>query len=88
MVEVRYRSKGVIHSLSKKPPGTHIQPRAAMDIEGNVQVFPESVAGLKDLDGFSHVMLLYHFHLVKGFELKVKPLMNEEPNGVLDTRTG
>ncbi len=59
-----------------------------MDIEGNVQVFPESVAGLKDLDGFSHVMLLYHFHLVKGFELKVKPLMNEEPNGVLDTRTG
>ena len=43
-------------------------------------------AGLEDLEDFSHVILLYHFHLVKGAKLKVKPFMDQQEHGVFATR--
>ncbi|MGW8187392.1 MAG: TrmO family methyltransferase domain-containing protein, partial [Desulfobacterales bacterium] len=36
-----------------------IQPTGAQGIRGTVEVFPEFVTGLQDLDGFSHIFLLY-----------------------------
>jgi tRNA-Thr(GGU) m(6)t(6)A37 methyltransferase TsaA len=49
-------------------------------------VFPEYVEGLKDLDGFSHIILLYHFHLSKPSPLRVKPYMDDEAHGVFAMR--
>ena len=57
MREIRYRPIGMVHSPFKKPEGTPIQPSAASQDEGRVEVFPEYAAGLKDLDGFSHIIL-------------------------------
>lgn len=86
MDEVRYKPIGVIHSPFKEPKGTPIQPTAAKDVEGFVEVFPEYAEGLKDLDGFSHIILIYHFHLVKKPSLKVKPFMDTQVHGVFSTR--
>jgi len=77
---------GIIHSPFKEPKGTPIQTAAAKDIEGKVEIFKEYVEGLKDLNGFSHIILLYHFHLTKGYSLLVKPFMDDTIRGVFATR--
>jgi tRNA-Thr(GGU) m(6)t(6)A37 methyltransferase TsaA len=46
----------------------------------------EYVEGLKDLDGFSHIILLYHFHLSRGYSLTVKPFLDDKLHGVFATR--
>lgn len=63
-----------------------IQPIGASGIQGTAEVFPEFAAGLKDLSGFSHVILLYHFHLVQETQLIVTPFMDVIPRGVFATR--
>ena len=83
---IEYRPIGVIHSPFKDVRGTPIQPKAAEGARGVVEVYPEYAEGLKDLEGFSHVILLYHFHLVKGYKLLVKPYMDDELRGVFATR--
>ena len=55
-------------------------------IDGTVEVFQEYTEGLKDIDGFSHVILVYHFHLSKKSLLKVKPFMDDQTHGVFSTR--
>ena len=69
MDEFEYRPIGIIHSPHKTPEGTPIQPTGARDVEGSIEVFPEYAAGLADLAEFSHIILLYHFHLSKNFSL-------------------
>ena len=86
MNEIKYRPIGVIHSLFKEPEGTPIQPAGAEGIEGTVELFPKYAEGLKDLEGFSHIILLYHFHLSKGPSLKVRPYMDNEAHGVFAMR--
>jgi len=86
MDEIKYKAIGVIHSPFKEPKGTPIQPRAAKGINGTVEVFPEYAEGLKDLEGFSHIILVYHFHLSKKSTLKVKPYMDNERHGVFAMR--
>ncbi|KPJ68878.1 S-adenosyl-L-methionine-binding protein [candidate division WOR-1 bacterium DG_54_3] len=84
--EIRYKPIGIIHSPFKEAKGTPIQPRAAKDINGTVEVFPEYTEGLKDVEGFSHIILIYHFHLSKKLSLKVKPYMDSERHGVFAMR--
>ncbi len=86
MNEIKYRPIGVIHSLFEEPEGTPIQPAGAEGIEGTVELFPKYAEGLKDLEGFSHIILLYHFHLSKGPSLKVRPYMDNEAHGVFAMR--
>ena len=63
-----------------------IQPAGADGTSGTVEVFEEYRAGLKDLDGFSHIVLLYLFHRSEGFSLQVVPFMDTEPRGLFATR--
>jgi len=86
MNEIKYQPIGIIHSPFKEPRGTPIQPTAAKDVEGTVEVFPEYAEGLKDVDGFSHLILIYHFHLAKRVSLKVKPYMDNNLRGIFATR--
>ena len=86
MNEIKYIQIGIIHSPFKEPKGTPIQPRAAQGIDGTVEVFQEYTEGLKDIDGFSYVILVYHFHLSKESSLKVKPFMDDQTHGVFSTR--
>jgi tRNA-Thr(GGU) m(6)t(6)A37 methyltransferase TsaA len=84
--EIRYKPIGVIHSPFKDPKGTPIQPAGAEGVNGKVEVFPEYAEGLKDIEGFSHIILLYHFHLSKGASLIAKPYMDNEARGVFAMR--
>ncbi len=82
-----YKPIGTIHSPFKEPHEAPIQSVCANDSEGTVEIFHEYVEGLADLEGFSHIILLYHFHLAKkGFSLKVKPYLDEQLHGVFATR--
>lgn len=51
-----------------------------------MEVFPEYSEGLEDLDGFSHLHLLYFFHLAKPFALKVRPFLDDTERGLFATR--
>ena len=86
MKKFEYKPIGVIHSPFKEAKGTPIQPSGAIGIEGTVEVFPEYGAGLKDIDGFSHLILLYHFHLTEGYSLTVRPYLDKTTHGVFSTR--
>jgi tRNA-Thr(GGU) m(6)t(6)A37 methyltransferase TsaA len=85
-MEISYQPIGVIHSPFTDIGGMPIQPTGAAGIQGTVEVFTEFAAGLKDLDGFSHIILLYHFHRVQEAKLVVTPFMDSRPRGVLATR--
>jgi len=86
MSEVRYRTIGIIHSPFKDTKGMPIQPAGAEGVQGTVEVFNEYCAGLKDIDGFSHVILIYHFHLSSGYSLEAKPFMDDEMRGIFAMR--
>ena len=77
---------GIIHTPFTKPQGMPIQPKGAAGIRGTIELFDEYHAGLKDLDGFSHIILLYHFHRSHGFNLQVVPFMDSELRGLFATR--
>jgi tRNA (Thr-GGU) A37 N-methylase len=63
-----------------------MEPTGAKGIKGTIEIEPEYIAGLKDVDGFSHIFLLYHFHLSEGYSLEVKPFMDDVLHGVFATR--
>ena len=86
MSTIVYEPIGIVHSPFKEPRGTPIQPPAAAGVEGTVELEPAYVDGLKDLDGFSHIILLYHFHQSKPASLRVRPFMDDEAHGVFAMR--
>jgi len=85
-MKIEYTPIGTIHSPHKQIEGMPIQPRGAAGIAGRVEILPEFAEGLRDLDGFSHVILLYHFHRVDGVRLTVTPFLDTTPRGVFSTR--
>lgn len=85
-MEIEYRPIGIIHSPFTDIEDMPIQPTGAFGIRGTVEVFPEFAEGLKDLEGFSHIILLYHFHRVQEAKLVVTPFMDSQPHGVFATR--
>lgn len=86
MSDINYTPIGTIRTPFSTPEGTPIQPPGAIGTEGTVEVFPEYVEGLTDLQGFSHIFLIYHFHLAKPFSLQVKPFLDDKPRGLFATR--
>ncbi|HOT37599.1 MAG TPA: tRNA (N6-threonylcarbamoyladenosine(37)-N6)-methyltransferase TrmO [Candidatus Latescibacteria bacterium] len=78
---------GVIHSPFEKLEGMPIQSAGARDVEGTVEVHPEYAEGLRDLEGFSHVYLIYWFHRAQRTELTVVPFLDTEKRGVFATRS-
>ncbi|MEW6447107.1 MAG: tRNA (N6-threonylcarbamoyladenosine(37)-N6)-methyltransferase TrmO [Bacillota bacterium] len=86
MAEIVYKPIGVIHSPFKETKGMPVQPAGASGVAGTVVLEPDYIAGLKDIEGFSHIFLIYHFHLCKGFSLTVKPFLDHSVRGLFATR--
>ena len=78
---------GTIRTPFREPIGTPIQGTLGGDEKGEVVVLPEYQEGLADLDGFSHVILIYSFDRIEGFELKVKPYLDKSERGIFATRS-
>jgi tRNA-Thr(GGU) m(6)t(6)A37 methyltransferase TsaA len=81
-----YRPIGVLRSEHTKAEHTPIQPAYAKGCGGRAEVFPEFADGLCDVEGFSHVYLIYHFHQAGQAKLKVKPFLQDVERGVFATR--
>lgn len=85
-METVFTPIGIIRTPFADKAGMPIQPAGALGVAGRVEVAPEYADGLKDLDGFSHIILLYLFHAGEGFCLRVVPFLDDRPRGVFATR--
>jgi tRNA-Thr(GGU) m(6)t(6)A37 methyltransferase TsaA len=85
-IMIEFEPIGIIHTPFVGKEGMPIQPPGAAGIKGTVEVFEKYRPGLKDLDGFSHIILVYTFHKAKGFELQVVPFMDSKHRGLFATR--
>jgi len=77
---------GTIHTPFSSLEGMPIQPSGAEGVQGTIHLKKEFEEGLRDLDGFSHLILLYHFHRSKGYNLLVKPFLDTVKRGLFSTR--
>ena len=85
-IGITFRSIGIIHTPFRDLSGMPIQPSAAEGIEGKVILDPALQEGLQDLEGFSHIILLYYFHQAGDPKLLVKPYLDDEQRGLFATR--
>jgi len=77
---------GIIRTPFTTPAGTPIQPAFARGAEGRVEVFAEFAPGLRDLDGFDRIWLLYWFDRVSQVRLAVTPFLDTVERGLFATR--
>lgn len=77
---------GIIETPFTDLEGMPIQPTGAKGVKGRLHIEPAYIKGLDDIEGFSHLILLYHFHRSKGFDLTVTPFLDKTPRGLFSTR--
>lgn len=85
MKDIVYKPIGVIRTPYKTAEGMPIQSKFS-DAEGSVVIPLKYMNGLKGIVDFSHIILIYHFHKSKDFELLVKPFLSEEIMGLFAVR--
>ncbi len=83
---INYQPIGIITTPFKSLNDMPIQPSGASNARGELVVNAEYIDGLTDLEEFSHVYLIYHFHKVKEYQLIVTPFLDKKPHGVFATR--
>ncbi len=86
MVDLIIKPIGVIKTSFEEKVGVPIQAKVGEDHVGHIELEERFVDGLKDLDGFSHAHLIYHFNQHTEFSLVVKPYMDDTPRGLFSTR--
>jgi tRNA (adenine37-N6)-methyltransferase len=86
MEEIVFRPIGVIRSPYLDVDGMPVQPMGAKGVKGRVELNEYLQPGLKDLEGFSHIVLIYYFHLSTGCSLHVLPFLDKTLRGVFATR--
>ena len=86
-MNIELESIGTIHTEFKEIEGMPIQPTGAKGAKGTIVIKDKYVDGLKDLDGFSHIHLIYLLHKVERYKLEVKPFMDTKTHGVFATRS-
>ena len=86
-MEICYQPIGYIYTPFQEVKGMPIQPTGAVGVAGRIEVDPRFSAGIKDLEGFSHIVLLYHLHLVQDYQLMVKPFLDTQERGIFATRS-
>ena len=85
-VDMKLQQIGVIHSPHKQAADAPVQASLAAGIEGTVEVFPKFSAGLKDVEGFERIWLVYWFHQASEAQLIVTPYLDTAPHGLFATR--
>lgn len=87
MEAIKYKPIGIIRSIFKESIGIPRQAVGASNIKGQIEIFEQFTEGLKDLDGFSHIVVIFHMHLVKKSSLKACPPWDGKEHGVFATRS-
>jgi tRNA-Thr(GGU) m(6)t(6)A37 methyltransferase TsaA len=82
---MKIKSIGIIHSPYKKIADIPCQSYKSEKI-GEIEVFKEYEKGLKDIEGFSHLIVLYYFHLARGYSLNSRPFLDKKSHGIFAIR--
>lgn len=85
--DICFRPIGYFRTPFSSPVGMPIQPAGARGVRGQIDILEEFSEGLTDLDGFSHVFVVYHLHEVGGYKLLTTPFLDVVPHGVFATRS-
>jgi tRNA-Thr(GGU) m(6)t(6)A37 methyltransferase TsaA len=85
-MQISYTQIGTIHSPFTDLADMPIQPTSGISAPGTAHLHPQFTPALQDLEGFSHVILIYHFHQASRVDLTVTPFMDSEPRGIFATR--
>ena len=86
MKEVTYNPIGIINTPFKKVEGMPIQAASAQGVKGIITINKEYADGLKDIEDFSYILLIYHLHKSSGYSLHVKPFLDDNKHGIFATR--
>lgn len=82
MEKIQYSPIGVIRSTFKVREGTPRQAAGTQHITGTIEIFDAFRDGIMDLNGFSHIMVIFHMHLIDEVQLEVSPPWSEGAHGV------
>ena len=85
--EIRLRPIGIIHTTYKNSKGMPIQGKFEKGITGKIEIFSEYQQGLKDIEGFSHLILIYYFDRAKEEKLVGKPFLEDDTHGIFAIRS-
>ena len=85
--EIKIKPIGIIYTPYKEAKGMPIQGRFKKEAIGTIEVFPEYQQGLKDIEGFSHLILIYYFHKAKEEKITGKPFLEDEEHGIFAIRS-
>ena len=85
-MDIRFRPIGVIRTSFKTKQDAPIQGKMDPNSTGTVMVFKEYAPGLKDIETFTHVYLLYHFHRAGDMALVRPTFLDDTPHGVFASR--
>jgi tRNA-Thr(GGU) m(6)t(6)A37 methyltransferase TsaA len=87
MKKIVLRPIGIIRTPYKTHKGMPIQGKFKPGVKGKAVLFQKYAQGLKDLEGFSHAIFLWHVHKSKEERLLTKPFMEDVVHGVFATRS-
>ncbi|MHC1631849.1 MAG: tRNA (N6-threonylcarbamoyladenosine(37)-N6)-methyltransferase TrmO [Methanotrichaceae archaeon] len=87
MEKITYKPIGIVHTNIKSLADAPIQAIYGEERKGQIELFPEYEEGLNDLENFSHIILIFHFHLSEGYSLLQKPFLDDTPRGVFAIRS-
>lgn len=91
IVEFKFKPIGIIHSPFTGNEDIDVRkfsdPQGFDQVRGKLEIFKEYERGLKDVEGFSHVMAIYVFHESRGYQLHTKPFLDDQLRGVFSTRS-
>ncbi len=85
--EIKLKPIGIIHTPYKEPKGIPIQGRFEKGVTGQAELFSEYRQGLKDIEGFSHIILIYYFDRSKDEKLIGRPFLEDESHGIFAIRS-
>lgn len=85
MDRISLKPIGILHTPFQKREGIPRQAVGAREISATIEIFPEYAAGLADLDGFSHIVVLFFMHLIQTEDLIAHPPWDQKPHGIFST---
>jgi len=89
-MKITFKPIGVVHSPFKRKEDIkseiYTHPQGFEKFHGELEIFKEYEEGLKDVEGFSHLIILFAFHKSKGFKLLAKPLLDKTLRGIFAIR--
>lgn len=84
---IKLQPIGIIYTPYNKPEGMPIQGKFEKGVTGTIEIFPKYQAGLKDVEGFSHLILIYYFNRSKEERLVGKPFLEDKEHGIFAIRS-